>query len=151
MLRCESRVYNIWSLISLVLKFIYLYQDTSYIFKQISNLVQNKYKVFDFFNKHSIRPNLFDIKIGHEKEIVKNYCQSIYNKTASFWGRSLCLSRTFWGEEPVSVSTQAPPPKWNMPKHAHHHQMSSPWWRNLWWRNNQHHHQMSRRDDEIFK
>ncbi len=29
-----------------------------------------------------------------------------------------------------NVSTQAPPPKWNMPKHAQH-QMSSPWWRNL--------------------
>ncbi len=75
--------------------------------------------------------------------IIFNFIQSIYNKTASFWGRSLCLSRTFWGEEPVSVSTQAPPPKWNMPKHAHHHQMSSPLWRNLWWRNNQHHHQIS--------
>ncbi len=50
-----------------------VYQDTSRIFKQISNLVQNKYKVFEFFNKHSI--NLFDGKIGHEKEIVKNYCQ----------------------------------------------------------------------------
>jgi hypothetical protein len=32
----------------IVLKFIYLYQDTSRIFKQISNLVQNKYKIFEF-------------------------------------------------------------------------------------------------------
>ncbi len=32
-------------------------------------------------------------------------------KEQAFWGRSLCLSRTFLGEEPVSVSTQAPPPK----------------------------------------
>jgi hypothetical protein len=58
---------------------------------------------------------------------------SIYNKRTSFCGRSLCLSRIFGGRSLCLSRTRAPPPKWNMPKHAH--RMWSPWWRNLLWRN----------------
>jgi hypothetical protein len=36
---------------------------------------------------------------------------SIYNKTTSFWGRSLCLSRTFWGRSLCLCQHRLLPPK----------------------------------------
>jgi hypothetical protein len=56
---------------------VYIFISRHFAHSQCQTWYKTNIRYLSFFNKHSI--NLFDGRIGHEKEIVKNYCQVFYN------------------------------------------------------------------------